>query len=136
MLVSQVMRPQVAWVDAHASIRDVARAMRTADREALLVGRPPDSSGVVTDQEIASAVADGVNLATTPIASVARGLVAIRRDTPIERVARLFRDRAANAILVVDDRKRLVGVVAPVDLLIAVRPRAPIPTPEMVPTLS
>ena len=102
-----VVRPPV-WVDERISIGDVARVMRDASVSSALVG--PESA-IVTERDLARAVAAGVELDGPVTTMLTRHPVRVGSDMPIVEAAALMLNEEVRH-LVVDFPNGAVGVVS------------------------
>lgn len=71
--LEDVMTPRILAVPAHASARDAAQAMRSADAGCVIVTGADDNRflGILTDRDIVvRAVADGRNPLDVPVADI------------------------------------------------------------------
>ena len=68
--------------------------------------------GVVTDRDVAIALAEHDNLVNRPVAEImSTQLVSVAPETPLADVAAAFRREAVRRLLVVDAGGRLVGLI-------------------------
>src|SRR5436309_705543 len=102
-----VARPPVR-VDATATIGDVARVMRDAGVSSTLVG--PEGA-IVTERDVARAVAAGVELEGPVLPVITRHPVRVPSDTAIVDAAALMLNEEVRH-LVVDFPSGAVGVVS------------------------
>jgi len=68
--------------------------------------------GVVTDRDVALALASHDNLVERPVADImTTRIISVRPDTPLEDVAAMFAQEAVRRLIVVDGDGQLVGVI-------------------------
>ncbi len=122
-------------VDESRTAADVmSRAPRTCSTfstvtEAVLIFKSEDCGmvpvvdaegkpvGVVTDRDIALALANHPDLTDRPISEImSTDPLMVKPDLPLPRVAQIMAQQQIRRILVVDDEGRLVGVVAWADV--------------------
>jgi CBS domain-containing protein len=113
-----VMTAQVAVVGTGQPVSDAARMMRD-----LNVGFVPVCQsdqvvlGTITDRDIAVRyVAENLHPSTTVQDIMSPNLVCCHPSDDLERAAALMREHQVNRVLVVDDRRRVVGVISLADL--------------------
>jgi len=92
--------------------------MRRLDVGLLPVVTDRGLIGVLTDRDIAvRAAAAGLQPGATPVRQVmSLGAVACLAKHPVEQAAEIMRERGVRRLLVVDDHRKLVGVVSSSDL--------------------
>ncbi len=90
---------------------------RDADCGAVPVLDNGQPVGILTDRDVALALADHPDLATRSVADImTKGVVTVRPDTPLAEVEAIFGREGIRRVLVVDAEDRLVGIVAWADL--------------------
>ncbi len=106
-------------VEAGATVRDAAHAMRDADVGGLLVLEGGELYGVVTDRDIVvRAVAEGLDPAVTVVSEVcSKSPTAIESGAPVDEAVRLMREQALRRLPVVENGQP-VGIVALGDLAV------------------
>lgn len=73
--------------------------------------------GVVTDRDIALALADQPDIAQRPVSEImTKDVVTVQPDTPLDDVARLFGQKGVRRLLVVDADGELEGLIAWADI--------------------
>ena len=107
----------VACVDPGATLLEVADALRAAGVGALVVGDADHPLAIITERDLAGALADRRDPARATAGDVAhRSLVWCDADAVVADVAELMMERYVRHVLV-EDQGRLVGVVSARDLL-------------------
>ena len=102
---------------AKATLRDAARLMMTSAVGALVVGSAHDAQGVVSERDLARAVAEDLDPDLTPVGDLAsRELVWCDVESTVEEVAAEMLSRYIRHVLVEEDGE-LVGIVSARDLL-------------------
>jgi CBS domain-containing protein len=101
-------------VEAGASTRDAAHAMRDVDVGALIVLEGGDLYGIVTDRDIVvRAVAEGLDPAATVVREVcSKNPTAIESDASIDDAVSLMREHALRRLPVTQGGQP-VGILAP-----------------------
>ncbi|MCI0572779.1 MAG: CBS domain-containing protein [Myxococcaceae bacterium] len=124
MLVSEVMTHNVEILSPEATIREAAELMRAVDAGALPVCDGTRLVGMVTDRDI---VVRGIALGCTPDSPVTEVMssqvVWIRDDAEAEDAARIMRERQVRRLPVIDENRKLVGIISLGDLTQAVTDR-------------
>jgi len=113
------MRPPATTVERRAHLAAAAYLMKRSGDSALVVTTDDGTRtplGVITDADIAQAVADGRDLEQVRISDLlARGTVGVAPGTPVGDATRLMLDRGLHHLPVVDDGG-LVGIVDMADM--------------------
>jgi CBS domain-containing protein len=114
-------RKEVATIDASATARDAADAMKAAGVGSLVVLRDGRPAGIVTDRDLlARVVAAGREAVSTPLAEVmSEPLHAISPEEPLERAVERMKAEGIRRVPVVRDGE-LVGMITLDDVLVAV----------------
>jgi len=123
MQVREVMSVQVNVANPRQSIREAAQMMAAIDAGALPVGENDRLVGMITDRDIAvRAVAAGKG-PETPIREVMSADVKYCfADDEVDEVAHNMADIKLRRLPVLDDRKRLVGIISLADIALAEGP--------------
>jgi len=73
--------------------------------------------GVVTDRDVALALANTEDLVNRPVEEImSKNLVTVTMDTPLPQVIEIMRNELVRRLLVVDDQQLLAGVISWKDL--------------------
>jgi CBS domain-containing protein len=117
MRVSEAMSDNVKIVNPGQSIREAARLMAELDCGCLPVGEEGRLVGMITDRDIAvRAVAQGMS-SKTPIRDVMSPEVKYCfEDAQLDEVAQNMADIKVRRLPVLDQKKRLVGILSLADL--------------------
>jgi CBS domain-containing protein len=123
MQVREVMSVQVNVANPRQSIREAAQMMAKIDAGALPVGENDRLVGMITDRDIAvRAVAAGKG-PETPIREVmSTDVKYCFADDEVDEVAHNMADIKLRRLPVLDDRKRLVGIISLADIALAEGP--------------
>ena len=117
--VGQLMRPPATTVERRAHLAAAAYLMKRSGDSALVVTTDDGSRtplGVITDSDVAQAVADGRDLEQVRILDLlARGTVDVTPGTPVDEATRLMLERGLHHLPVVEDGA-LVGLVDMADM--------------------
>jgi CBS domain-containing protein len=118
MIVRDIMAKTPIWLDPQTSLMSASRFMRDRDIGCVLVGDKDKLVGMVTDRDIATrAVAKGWDPRTKTVKDVmTRGVVYCKETQKLREAAKLMEDKRVRRLAVLDDRKRLVGVVSVADI--------------------
>jgi CBS domain-containing protein len=113
MLVKEAMSSNVEIANPEQSIREAARLMADLDCGCLPVGEGGRLVGMITDRDIAvRAVAQGMSL-KTPIRNVmSLDVKYCFEDAELDEVAQNMADIKVRRLPVVDQDKRLVGILS------------------------
>ena len=114
MKVKDVMHRGVTWVEPQTSIREIARMMRDGDIGSVPVGDNDRLVGIVTDRDIiCRGIADGVDYMTLTARDVmSKPIIYCRADDELEYAIRVMEKNKVRRLPVIDDDKRLAGMLA------------------------
>jgi len=120
MKVHDVMTPDVIMVGPDASLAEAAQLMKQEDIGPLPVCEDGQVFGMVTDRDIAvRGVAEGRDPRDTRVREVMTpDLVCCFETDEVEEAARLMQDAQLRRLLVIDDDRRLVGIVSLADIVL------------------
>lgn len=118
MKVSEIMSRSVEMVDPNTSLREAARRMRDQDIGALPVSENDRLVGMITDRDIAvRVVAEGRDPDNTRVReAMSEGVYYCSADSSVEDSARIMAERQVHRLPVVDQDRRLIGIVATADI--------------------
>lgn len=118
MRVQEIMTRGAEVIDPNMMIRDAAQRMRADNIGALPVGENDRLVGMVTDRDIAMrAVAENKAPGTTSVREVMSNHVyCCYEDTDVEEAASTMAEHQVHRLPVLNQDKRLVGIVALADL--------------------
>ncbi len=122
MDVSKAMHKKASWVSADTSVADIAQLMQKDDIGAVPVGKDDRLIGMVTDRDIAMrVVAEGRDPKKTTAAEVmTKDIVYCRTHETVEDAIHLMDEKKIRRLPVLDDHKRLVGILSLGDISHAV----------------
>ena len=114
MKVKDVMHRGVTWVQPDTSIREIARIMRDDDIGSVPVGENDRLVGIVTDRDIiCRGIADGGDVDTLSARDVmSKPIIYCRADDELEQAIRLMEKNKIRRLPVIDENKRLAGMLA------------------------
>lgn len=120
MRVKQVMTKGVECVNPSYSLQDAAKKMKTLDVGPLPVCDNDRLVGMITDRDIiVRAVAEGCDPKTTQVKDVMTpDVVYCFEDDDVQDAARLMKENQIRRLVVLNQEKRLVGVVSLGDLAV------------------
>jgi CBS domain-containing protein len=124
MKVKDAMHEGVTWVGPETPISELARAMRDEGIGSIPVGENDRLIGMVTDRDIAiKALADGKDPATLTARDVMHGpILYCRTEEDIDDAARLMEQHQVRRLPVIDENKRMVGMLSLGDIASASSP--------------
>lgn len=113
MKISEAMHHQADWVSADTPISDVAKMMVKDDVGAIPVGKADKLIGMITDRDIAlRVVAEGRDPKKTLAEDVmTKGIVYCRTTETVEDAIHLMDQKKIRRLPVIDNNKRLVGML-------------------------
>lgn len=114
MKVSEAMHIGVTWATPNTSLIDLARLMRDNEIGAIPIGHADRLVGMVTDRDIVCrCLALGVDPRTLTARDVmSEGVVWCHEDQELADAAILMQDKKVRRLPVIDDSKRMVGILA------------------------
>ncbi|MCD9148790.1 CBS domain-containing protein [Pseudophaeobacter flagellatus] len=122
MEVAAAMHQQADWASADTPVSEVAKIMQKNDIGAIPVGKDDKLIGMVTDRDIAlRVVAEGRDPAKTTAEEImTKGIVYCRTTETVEDTIHLMDQKKIRRLPVIDDDKRLVGMLSLGDISHAV----------------
>jgi CBS domain-containing protein len=114
MKVREIMTSNVECLEPESSLKEIAQEMKSLDVGFIPICENDRLVGTVTDRDIAiRAVADGKDVNTTRGRDImSRDIVYAFEDDDVKTVAEKMREKDVRRILILDQNKRLVGVVS------------------------
>jgi CBS domain-containing protein len=120
--IKEVMTPNVKCTEPTATLRHAAQRMRDLDVGLLPVCENDRLAGMITDRDITvRAVAAGLD----PVEARVRDIMTPKviyclEDDDVSEAARLMRENQVRRIVVLNDQKRLTGILSLGDLAVDV----------------
>jgi CBS domain-containing protein len=113
MEISKAMHKNADWVSDDTPISEIAHMMEKSDIGAVPIGKDDKLIGIVTDRDITlRVVAAGRDPKKTKAADVmTRGIVYCRTTETVEDAIHLMDQKKIRRLPVLDDKKRLVGML-------------------------
>lgn len=120
MKIADVMTRDVELISPDATLMEAAEKMRTLDIGPLPVGTEQRVEGILTDRDIVvRAVALGRDVRSTRVREVmSAGAESVSLEDDVDDAAELMRAKQIRRVLVLDDDKKLVGIVSLGDLAV------------------
>lgn len=113
MKIRDIMQPNPVITDPDAPVEAAAAVMRSNDLGALPVGKNDKLKGMVTDRDITINVTALGKAPTTPVKdAMADKVLYCRAEDSVESVAENMAEEGVRRLPVVDDDKRLIGIVS------------------------
>jgi CBS domain-containing protein len=114
MKVRDAMHKKVEWAQPTDTVQNLARRMREYDIGAIPIGENDRLIGMVTDRDIAvRAVANGRDSSALTARDVmTKGIVYCRDDEDLEDAVRIMEQKQIRRLPVIDDKKRMVGMLS------------------------
>lgn len=114
MKVKDAMHKGAEWVEPTMSLVDIAARMRDQDIGCIPVGENDRLVGMVTDRDIVlKAVAKGAELSKLTARDVmTEGIVYCRDNEELDDALRIMEDKMIRRLPVIDDNKRMVGILS------------------------
>lgn len=118
MPVSDLGPNEVETTTRDATIGDVAQRLRSENVGALVVAEDDRPVGIVTDRDVALALADGGDITSQSVEEVmTEDPATIREDEEAMEISRVIEEHNVRRIPVVDDDGKLTGIVTLDDLV-------------------
>lgn len=116
MQVGDIMSRNVVTVSADDTFADAAKVLREHRISSVVVKADGGISGIVTERDFVSLIADGLDPAATRIGDrMTRDVATVESRTDIAEAAKLMAERRIRHLPVVD-RGELVGIISIRDL--------------------
>jgi CBS domain-containing protein len=114
MRVREIMTSNVECLEPEATLKDIAQEMKSLDVGFIPICENDRLVGTVTDRDIViRAVADGNDVNTIKARDImSREIVYAFEEDDVKDVAEKMREKDVRRILIMDESKRLVGVVS------------------------
>ncbi|MBA8909858.1 CBS domain-containing protein [Aminobacter ciceronei] len=114
MNIEKAMHKGAKWVSPDTPVSEVAALMRKDDIGSVPVGDGDRLVGMITDRDLVlRALPDGADPKALKARDVmTRGIVYCRTDQSIEDAIHLMEDRKIRRLPVINDKKRLVGMLS------------------------
>ncbi len=114
MKVKEIMHKGVEWVSPDASVGTLAKKMKKYDVGALPVGENDRLIGMVTDRDIAvRGVANGKDVSKLTAKDImTKGIIWCRASDSAGEAARLMESKQVRRLPVIDENKRMVGMLS------------------------
>ena len=114
---AEIMTPSPRTCSTFSTVLEAVMIFRDADCGAVPVVQDGKPAGVLTDRDVALALADYPDLATRPVTDImTRGVISVRPETPLDQIEAKFGDKGVRRLLVIDANDLLVGIIAWSDL--------------------
>ena len=122
MEIAKAMHPKATWASADTAAAEIAKMMEKDDIGAVPIGKDDKLVGMVTDRDIAlRVVAKGRDPAKTTAAEImTKGIVWCRASATVEEAIHLMEQKQIRRLAVIDEDKRLVGMLGLGDIAHAV----------------
>jgi CBS domain-containing protein len=114
---ADVMTPSPRTCSPFSTVLEAVLIFRDEDCGAVPVVDAGQPVGILTDRDVALALANFPDLANRPVSDVmTRGAVAVGPDTPVAEVMEQFGAHGIRRLLVSDPSGQLLGIVAWADI--------------------
>jgi predicted transcriptional regulator len=114
---ADIMTPNPRTCSTFSTVLEAVMIFRDADCGAVPVLDNGKAVGILTDRDVALALADKPDLATRLVNEImSSGVASVAPETPIEVVRGHFGAQGVRRLLVVDSREQLLGIIAWADV--------------------
>jgi len=120
MKLSEIMTPKVEIISPECTLQEAAQKMRSLDVGALPIHDGADRlAGMITDRDlVVHAIAEGADVKTRSVKDfMTSPIVYCFEDQSVEEAARIMEVKQIRRLVVLNRKKRLVGVVSLGDLV-------------------
>ena len=125
LTAADVMTPNPRTCSPFSTVLEAVLIFRDADCGAVPIVDAGTPVGVLTDRDVALALADYPDLAARSVADImTKGVISVAPGTPIEEVKAKFGDAGVRRLLVIDSANQLVGIIAWADIAARLPDRA------------
>lgn len=117
LTAADVMTANPRTCSAFSSVLEASVLFQDADCGAVPIVDGGQPVGILTDRDVALAVANNPELGIRPVSEfMNKDLVSVAPDAPLEEVAATFGEHGVHRLLVVDTAGQLQGIIAWSDL--------------------
>ncbi|MBV8316962.1 MAG: CBS domain-containing protein [Planctomycetaceae bacterium] len=119
LTAADVMTPNPRTCSIFSTVLEAVLIFRDADCGAVPIVEDGKPVGVLTDRDVALALADhDDSLSRLSVGQIiSRGVVSVPPDASIDTVIEQFGDQGVRRLLVVDGQDRLLGIIGWVDIV-------------------
>lgn len=112
-VAADVMTPAPRTCSPYSSVIEAVMIFRDADCGAVPILDTGKAVGILTDRDVALALADHPDLATRSVADImTRQAISVRADATLATVEEAFTRERVRRLLVVDANDQLVGIIS------------------------
>lgn len=124
MKVKDAMHKGVTWVNPTMSLAKIARKMRAQDIGAIPVGENDRLIGMVTDRDICCrGMSNGRDTSKLTARDVmTKPIIYCKADQTVEAAFRIMKKAKVRRLLVIDENKRMIGMLGLGDLSAKAKP--------------
>jgi CBS domain-containing protein len=118
LTAADLMTPNPRTCSPFSTVLEAVLIFRDADCGAVPVVDAGKPVGILTDRDVALAVADhGVDLPALPVGDImTRGVISVAPDDTLETILEKFGEERIRRLLVMDRNEMLLGIVAWADV--------------------
>ncbi|MFX0546756.1 CBS domain-containing protein [Roseovarius sp. S1116L3] len=114
MKISDAMHGPAEWVEVDTPVSEIAARMAKEDIGAVMVGQNDKLVGMITDRDLAlRVVAKGLDAKSLKAEEVmSKGVIYCRTEETVEDAIHLMDQKKIRRLPVLDDDKRMVGMLS------------------------
>ncbi len=117
MKVKDIMHKGATCVESDTPVREIAKFMRDCDVGAIPIESDGRIIGIVTDRDIACAVADGGDIGHMTAQSImSKNVVCCSPEDDVEAAANLMERKQVRRLPVIDAQSGMIGILSLGDL--------------------
>jgi CBS domain-containing protein len=125
LTAADVMTPNPRTCSTFSTVLEAVMIFRDADCGAVPVLDHCKPVGILTDRDVALALAEFPDLPSRPVLEImSPGVVSVPPETSLEMVREKFADKAVRRLLVLDPAGQLLGIISWSDLAALLTERA------------
>jgi len=114
---AEIMTPSPRTCSTFSKVLEAVMIFRDADCGAVPVVEDGKPVGILTDRDVALALADYPDLAMRPVTDImTRGVVSVPSTATLDEIKQKFGDKAVRRLIVMDANNLLLGIIAWSDL--------------------
>jgi CBS domain-containing protein len=121
---ADVMTPSPRTCSIYSAVLEAVMIFRDANCGAVPVLDEGKPVGILTDRDVALALAEIPDVVDRPVSAVMKtDIVAVRPEDNVFEVCRILRAKTVRRVLVVDNRDTLVGIIGWADIATVISER-------------
>ncbi len=117
LTAADVMTTDVRTCAPQSTVLEAVMIFRDADCGAVPIIRDGKPVGMVTDRDVALALAEYEDLQARPISDImTEGVVSVPPGASLETVCEMFGDKGVRRLMVLDEKEQILGIIGWADV--------------------